>query len=64
VVAIIAVAVAYTSINWNSDQESAGVVNQNVSGEGGETLQLNKEEASLTGNPGEKKVVINDLGMF
>jgi ABC-type enterochelin transport system substrate-binding protein len=63
-VAIIAVAVAYTSISWNSDQESADQANQEVPVEGGEVLQLTEQEASLSANPGEKKVVITDLGMF
>jgi hypothetical protein len=64
VIAIIAVAVVYTSVNWNSDQESVNEVNQGGSDDSGGTLQLTEQEASLTANPGEKKVVITDLGMF
>jgi hypothetical protein len=63
-VATIAIAVAYTSVNWNSNQESMDRVDQDVSDAGGETLQLTEQEASLTANPGEKKVIITDLGMF
>jgi hypothetical protein len=63
-VAIISVAVAYSSINWNSDQESVDEVNQDVSDEGGGTFQLSGQESALTANPGEKKVVITNLGMF
>jgi copper chaperone CopZ len=63
-VIIVAIAVAYISFNWKSDTENAAQANQEVALQDGGTIELTKDEASLTAAPGEKKVIITDIGMF
>lgn len=59
---IVAVAIGYSSINWDSDNEAAGT--ENVTLSNGNQMALNQKEAALSANPGEKKVVLTGLGLF
>jgi ferric-dicitrate binding protein FerR (iron transport regulator) len=63
-VIVVAIAIAYGSFNWGSDSERAAKANQEVSLQDGGTIELTAEEAALSAGPGEKKVVLTDLGMF
>jgi ferric-dicitrate binding protein FerR (iron transport regulator) len=62
--AIVIALVAYTSIDWQSDTDNAAQANQNVPLKSGGTIQLTAEENALTAGPGEKKIVLTDLGMY
>ncbi|UOR12113.1 hypothetical protein [Halobacillus amylolyticus] len=60
--AIVAVVVAYPSVNWEADKEAAET--ENVTLSNGVQIALTEKEAALSGNPGEKKVALTGLGLF
>lgn len=63
-ITIVLGAVAYTSMDWNGGKGKEVQTKQQVELAGGGTMELTGEESSLKAGPGEKEVVLTDLGMF
>jgi heme/copper-type cytochrome/quinol oxidase subunit 2 len=61
---IIIGAIAYTSIDWQSDTDKVTQADKEVPLKNEGTIQLTAQEYELKANLNEKKVILTDLGMY